>query len=180
VFVDMGTPQPMMLRAATIVEANDKTWYGTGLFIPNPHAVVFVDDVADAGSLLEAPSVVPEGAWPEGANVEFVVRRGEHHIAMRVFERGVGETQSCGTGACAAAVVAMMQDRDAQVDSKHVAMTYRVDVPGGTLHVTWRADDHVVLSGPTAVVAHGLLDLSASGLGLAALRPSKDLYDNPE
>lgn len=173
--VDMGVPQPMLLRVATVVSTGENTWHATGLFMPNPHAVVFVDDVAEAGPLLDAPSVEPRGAWPDGANVEFVVQRGDKHIAMRVFERGVGETQSCGTGACAAAVVSMMRDGVDQVDSRHEALTYRVDVPGGTLHVTWRADDHVVLSGPTAVVAHGLLDLSAGGLGLAALRPPQGL-----
>jgi diaminopimelate epimerase len=165
----------MLLRAATVVSANDQNWYATGLFMPNPHAVVFVDDVADAGALLDAPRVEPVGAWPDGANVEFVVRQGPEHIALRVFERGVGETQSCGTGACAAAVVAMMQDGASPVDSKYVAMTYRVDVPGGTLHVTWRADDHVVLNGPTAVVAHGLFDLSANGPLASALRPTQGL-----
>ncbi len=175
VAVDMGAPEPMRVRVATIVAANDHTWSDSGLFMPNPHAVVFVDDTAEAGSLLEAPTVEPSGAWPEGANVEFVVRKGPRHIAMRVFERGVGETQSCGTGACAAAVVTMIQDGLSAIESRHEAVTYRVDVPGGTLHVTWRADDHVVLTGPTAVVAHGLLDLSASGLGAAALRPKQGL-----
>jgi diaminopimelate epimerase len=173
--VDMGRPEGLKLRVATVVAVGDATWYATGIFMPNPHAVVFVDDVAEAGSLLESPSVEPAGAWPDGANVEFVVRKGPEHIAMRVFERGVGETQSCGTGACAAAVAAMMKDGRSPVESNYVAMTYRVDVPGGTLHVTWRADDHVVLNGPTAVVAHGLLDLSANGLGAAALRPTQGL-----
>jgi diaminopimelate epimerase len=180
VSVDMGIPEHMMLRVATVVATNDRTWHASGLFMPNPHAVVFVDDVNEAGPLTEAPAVEPQGAWPHGANVEFVVPRGERHIAMRVYERGVGETLSCGTGACAAAVVSMIRDGFGPVDSRHEALTYRVDVPGGTLHVTWRADDHVVLSGPTAVVADGHLDLSASGLGLAALRPPKDLYGNDQ
>jgi diaminopimelate epimerase len=175
VAVDMGAPRPMLLRVATHVAANGHTWFGTGLFMPNPHVVVNVDDLSEPGNLLTAPDVVPSGAWPDGANVEFVVRRGDAHIAMRVHERGVGETLSCGTGACAAAVVSMMQDGFGEVDSRHEAVTYRVDVPGGTLHVMWRADDHVVLSGPTAVVAHGFLDLSASGPFAGAFTASKGL-----
>jgi diaminopimelate epimerase len=121
----------------------------------NPHAVAFVSDLSDAGSLLEPPTHDP-AVYPEGVNVEFVVRRGERHIAMRVHERGSGETRSCGTGASAAAVAAAVaaDDRPAGTD-----VAYRVDVPGGTLTVTWTADDRVLLTGPAVVVARGTTDL---------------------
>ncbi len=75
---------------------------------------------------------------------------------MRVHERGSGETRSCGTGACAAMVATAVaaDDRPAGRD-----VAYRVDVPGGTLTVTWTADDRVLLTGPAVVVASGRTDL---------------------
>jgi diaminopimelate epimerase len=118
----------------------------------NPHAVVFVDDLADAGPLDVAP--VTEPAFASGVNVEFVVARGPRHIAMRVHERGVGETRSCGTGACAAMVAAAR--RDGAVDES--ATSYVVDVPGGRLVVAGRPDGHVELTGPAVLVASGTVD----------------------
>ena len=79
---------------------------------------------------------------------------------MRVHERGSGETRSCGTGACAAMVAAAEAagDRpDTGAEPRDVA--YRVDVPGGTLTVTWTADDRVLLTGPAVIVASGQTDL---------------------
>jgi diaminopimelate epimerase len=77
-----------------------------------------------------------------------VVRRiGDAHIAMRVHERGVGESMSCGTGACAAAVAAM--------DMAGVRTSYDVDVPGGRLVVEWQPDGEVLLTGPAVLVAEG-------------------------
>ena len=75
---------------------------------------------------------------------------------MRVHERGSGETRSCGTGACAVMVAAALADgtRTPGTDT-----TYRVDVPGGTLAVTWTADDRVLLTGPAVLVARGTTDL---------------------
>ena len=72
--------------------------------------------------------------YPDGVNVEFVVRRGPQHVAMRVHERGSGETRSCGTGACAVMVAGALADGAAR------NTPYRVDVPGGTLQVTWTDD----------------------------------------
>ena len=88
--------------------------------------------------------------------MEFVVHRGDRHVAMRVHERGSGETRSCGTGACAVMVAAALADgaRPAGTD-----VAYRVDVPGGTLTVTWTADDRVLLTGRAVIVARGTTDL---------------------
>jgi diaminopimelate epimerase len=72
---------------------------------------------------------------------------------MRVHERGAGETRSCGTGACAVAVVAALQD-DAPRGT-----AYRVDVPGGTLSIVWTDDDRILMTGPAVLVAEGLTDL---------------------
>jgi diaminopimelate epimerase len=114
--------------------------------------VVFVDSLDEAGPLLEEPGYDRE-VFPEGANVEFVVRRGDQHVAMRVHERGSGETRSCGTGACAAMVAT------AAVDGVERGTPYTVDVPGGTLEVVWTAEDRVLLSGPAVLVAEGVTDL---------------------
>ena len=92
-------------------------------------------------------------AYPEGVNVEFVVRRGAAHVAMRVHERGSGETRSCGTGAGAVMVAA------AVADGAERPAAYRVDVPGGTLTVTWTEDDRVLLTGPAVIVARGTTSL---------------------
>jgi diaminopimelate epimerase len=119
----------------------------------NPHAVVFVADLDDAGDLLTAPPVTPPTAYPEGVNVEFVVDRGPRHVAMRVHERGSGETRSCGTGACAVMVAA------ARRDGAELPATYTVDVPGGRLVITERADGGVEMTGPALIVAHGDVDL---------------------
>ncbi|WSJ43154.1 diaminopimelate epimerase [Streptomyces sp. NBC_01317] len=123
----------------------------------NPHAVTFVDDLAHAGTLLTAPAVTPATAYPDGVNVEFVVGRGPNHVAMRVHERGSGETRSCGTGACAVAVAAARRDGvDPAVTGEPV--TYTVDLPGGRLVVTERPDGGIEMTGPAVIVAEGHLE----------------------
>jgi diaminopimelate epimerase len=148
VIVDMGVaafPDADDIK----VTVGDRSWPAVAVDMGNPHAVVLVDDLAHAGSLREPPVVDP--IFPEGVNVEFVTRRGDGHLAMRVHERGVGETRSCGTGACAAMLVAARRAQAAAPTS------YLVDVPGGRLVVTRRNDDHVELSGPAVLVASGEL-----------------------
>ena len=150
---DMGSPR---LLGHSKVAVPGRAWRARHVDMGNPHAVAFVDDLADAGTLLEAPEH-DAATYPHGVNVEFVVRRGERHLAMRVHERGSGETRSCGTGACAVMVAAADADGVSAPPADDV--TYRVDVPGGTLHVTWTADDRVLLAGPAVVVARGTTDL---------------------
>ena len=146
---DMGRPRVL---GTTRVGVGARTWDATHVDMGNPHAVAFVDDLAEAGPLREAPTHDP-ATYPSGVNVEFVVRRGERHVAMRVHERGSGETRSCGTGACAVVVAAALADGVANPPPADVA--YRVDVPGGTLTVTWTAGDRVLLTGPAVLVAEG-------------------------
>ncbi len=145
VTVDMGTPQ---LLGRTEVGVGGRRWPATHVDVGNPHAVAFVDDLADAGGLAVAPDH-DAAVYPDGVNVEFVVRRGEHHVAMRVHERGSGETRSCGTGACAVAVAT------AAADGAERGTPYRVDLPGGTLTITWLDDGRVLMAGPALVVARG-------------------------
>ena len=148
---DMGTPT---LLGETLISVGHLELGARHVDMGNPHAVAFVDSLDEAGPLLAPPGHDP-AVYPDGVNVEFVVRRGERHVAMRVHERGSGETRSCGTGACAVMVATAAADgvsRDADV-------AYRVDVPGGTLTVTWTVDDRVLLTGPAVVVASGETDL---------------------
>ena len=116
--------------------------------VGNPHAVVFVDDLAVL-DLRTAPEV-PAEAFPEGVNVEFVRELGPGHIALRVHERGVGETRSCGTGT----VAAVAATRVHAGDTSPLPVTYRVDVPGGEVEVEL-TEDLAYLTGPAVIVAHG-------------------------
>ena len=95
------------IHGETKVSVDGRSWSAVHVDVGNPHAVVMVDDLAEAGRLWDEPAYDAE-LYPEGVNVEFVVRRGREHIAMRVHERGSGETRSCGTGACAAAVAVII------------------------------------------------------------------------
>ena len=142
---DMGSPE---VFDESKVAVGERSWAATHVSMGNPHAVAFVDSLEDAGPLLESPTY-DAGDYPHGVNIEFVVRRGERHVAMRVFERGSGETRSCGTGACAVMVAA------ATADGAGRRSTYQVDVPGGELEVTWTEDDRVLLTGPAVIVASG-------------------------
>jgi diaminopimelate epimerase len=155
--IDMGTAE-FLDRADIMVRLSESEPAtagspAAGVLMPNPHAVTWVADVADAGPLRVAPSVTPGDAYPEGVNVEFVRVLAEDHLQMRVFERGVGETLSCGTGACAAAV-ATLRRSGRQPDGRRI----RVEVPGGTLVVSWHPDGTVELEGPAQIVARGEID----------------------
>ena len=117
----------------------------------NPHAVVFVDDVAEAGPLYGAPRLRPQSTYPQGVNVEFVAAAGPRRIEMRVHERGSGETRSCGTGACAAMVAA------ARRDGAEPGTSYEVRVPGGVLRIVEHEDGRIEMTGPAVLVATGEL-----------------------
>ncbi|GGO91478.1 diaminopimelate epimerase [Wenjunlia tyrosinilytica] len=140
-----------------VVAVGDRQWPVRSVNMGNPHAVAFVDDLAHAGDLLSAPRVTPEDAYPAGVNVEFVVDRGPGHVAMRVHERGSGETRSCGTGACAVMVAAARRDgRDPAATGRPA--TYTVDLPGGRLVITERVDGGIEMTGPAVIVARGEID----------------------
>ena len=130
----------------------------------NPHTVLAVarEDVLERADLTEAPVVEPHPS--HGTNVELVVPLGETtaddgtvvgHVRMRVHERGVGETPSCGTGACAAALAVRVWGGPDAPD------TYLVDVPGGTVRVRALPGGRVELAGPAVLVHAGEIDLAA-------------------
>ncbi|MFY9916574.1 MAG: diaminopimelate epimerase [Nocardioidaceae bacterium] len=144
--VDMGNPK---VAGDVTVSLNGHAMPGRKVDMGNPHAVLAVDDLASLGELSHSP-IFCSAEYPDGVNVEFVVRRGDRHLAMRVFERGSGETWSCGTGACAVVAAAISADPGADLPQ-----SYRLDVPGGTLTVTWDNDDHIHLKGDAVLVASG-------------------------
>ena len=135
---------------------------GLSADVGNPHTVVVLAQESDLerADLTRAPAVRPVPA--DGTNVELVVPLGEltgadgtvvGRVRMRVHERGVGETRSCGTGAVAAAAVVRAWGGAQAPD------VWLVDVPGGTVRVTLRADGHAELAGPAVLVAEASVDL---------------------
>lgn len=151
--IAMGSPRFPQLRAMPVVTTEKGSWNGSGVLMPNPHCVVQVSNTQDAGALLLAPDVAPLSVFPDGANVEFIAGQSASHIDMRTFERGVGETLSCGSGACAAATVW------AQQNALDTPWSIQVDVLGGTVFVDASAgvdaDLTLTLRGPARVVATG-------------------------
>ncbi|MFG2890607.1 diaminopimelate epimerase [Streptomyces sp. NPDC048248] len=146
------------------VTLDGRSWPARNVNMGNPHAVAFVEDLAHAGDLLSVPPFSPAAVYPDGVNIEFVADRGPRHVAMRVHERGSGETRSCGTGACAVAVATARRDG---VDPSETGtpVTYTVDVLGGSLSITELPDGTVEMTGPAVIVAEGTFEpdwLSAS------------------
>lgn len=125
----------------------------TDINMGNPHTVAFLPEglTVDDLDLSVRPRLSPE---PEGgSNIELVEIVGDHHVRMRVHERGVGETESCGTGAAAVGVAAALHTGDAS------RTPWRVDVPGGTVEIGWTDSNEVTLTGPAVLVADGTTTL---------------------
>jgi diaminopimelate epimerase len=161
--VDMGMPEfdveripmiggsgPRFVGEPFVVDG--RTWTATAVSMGNPHIVLFVDgdedlqaiDVERLGPLIERR---PE--FPNRTNVEFVKGVDDSTIHMRVWERGVGLTAACGTGACAALVACSLAGRTGR--SAEVAL------PGGSLDISWGADDRILMTGPATWVFDGEL-----------------------
>jgi diaminopimelate epimerase len=153
VTVDMGVPVFPATRGDVTVEVKGIPRPAVDVDMGNPHTVVFVDSTGDAGNLYEPPTISPQGSYPEGVNVEFAADVAPRHLAMRVYERGVGETRSCGTGACAVMIAAARRDGAAP------GTDYTVDVPGGRLRFVESADGRLAMTGPAVLV----FDLVAPG-----------------
>jgi diaminopimelate epimerase len=134
--VDMG---PVAVEAARrAVEIDGTRYEGAVAHVGNPHFVLFVDDPARAPLTTHGPRIERDASFPDRTNVEFVAVTGPDEVTMRVWERGVGETLSCGTGASATAVVAHRAQR--------VGNRVTVRVPGGDLLV--EVGETVRLGGP--------------------------------
>ena len=118
----------------------------------NPHAVTIVPDILTADVAQIGPQVESHASFPERVNAGFMQIIDEKNIRLRVFERGVGETMACGTGACAAAVSGIRRGL--------LSNQVKVELAGGALQIEWREGDVVWMTGPTAMVYEGRLDLS--------------------
>ena len=118
----------------------------------NPHAIFFVSDFAAFDLATIGPRLERHPMFPEKANISLAQVTARDHILLRVWERGVGVTQACGSAACAALVAATRDDlTDRQA---------RVTLPGGDLTIEWReADAHVLMTGPVALENETRLDL---------------------
>jgi diaminopimelate epimerase len=155
VSVDMGPPR-LDWREIPLAQAQDtraldvKLYDHPALSVPpgsvsmgNPHVTFFVADLAATPITEIGPVVERHPLFPEHVNVGFAQVEARDRIRLRVWERGAGLTKACGTGACAALVAAARRDL---VDR---AATLVLD--GGELFIDWRADDHVIMTGPAAV-----------------------------
>lgn len=150
--VSMGRADALNYPSEVTVQFGDESVTVIAMDLPNPHAVAFVDDLDALPDQLPAPGL-PASVFPAGANLELVQVLNDAGSAarMRVFERGVGETLSCGTGACAAAVAVL-----GSVGRQEGAVA--MNVPGGQLSIELGADGAVTLTGPAVIVMEGHLD----------------------
>ena len=140
-------------QSVVVTAADGAEFKALTVDVGNPHAVSFVDDL-DVLQLHAPPRWDPAEEFPDGVNLEFVRQLGAHHIGMRVYERGVGETHSCGTGTVAAAAAARFHDQDLTP----LPVTYRVETLGGSVEVELTQHE-AYLTGPAVLVAHGELAL---------------------
>jgi diaminopimelate epimerase len=152
VSVDMGLPQLDEPLERTLHVLGKDVEMST-LSVGNPHAVLRVADAKAAPVERLGPSIENHPHFPNRTNVGFMQVVARNHIVLRVFERGAGETQACGTGACAAVAVGVRRgwlDREV-----------RVDLPGGTALVSWAGPGQPIwLTGPADTVYTGSVDLT--------------------
>lgn len=145
--------RPVLGAEPVTVTVGERSWPATRVDVGNPHAVAMVGaaDVLAALDLASEPARTPASSFPNGVNFEFVDEVGPCHVRMRVYERGVGETWSCGTGTVAVA---------SAVAASHGVTegTWTVEVPGGVVEVELR-DGQAWLTGPAVIVARGVVTL---------------------
>ena len=129
------------------LQANGQEWKGTGVSMGNPHFVIFVEDINKIDLPTVGPALETHIAFPRKTNVEFVQKIDEHTLRMRVWERGVGITQACGTGACATLVASVL--------TKHTGKQARILLDGGELAIEWNKNGNVLMTGPAQKVFDG-------------------------
>jgi diaminopimelate epimerase len=163
VTVDMGAPK-LMWNEVPLAKAADTNMFhlnvdgtnhvASAVSVGNPHVVLFVDDadaapVASLGARIETHPM-----FPQRTNVEFVSVHRDDKLRMRVWERGVGITSACGTGACATAVAAFRRGLTGR--------KVEILLDGGTMQIELReSDDHVLMTGPATLVFTGDINLEA-------------------
>ena len=161
VTVDMGAPRlepadiPFQAPARAVtypLEVDGRGVEISAVSMGNPHAVLRVDSVATAPVAELGPQIEHHPRFPRRVNVGFMEVVDAHHIRLRVFERGAGETLACGTGACAAVVAGRLQGLLAEKVS--------VSLPGGDLMVSWQSEGTpVLMTGPATCVFEGRIQL---------------------
>lgn len=159
--IDMGAPR-LDWRDIPVSEACDTLHLPlstdglsdpVGVNMGNPHAVFFVEDAEAVPVQQVGPRLEHAPLFPERANISFVQVLGRDRMRFRVWERGVGVTRACGTGACAALVAAVRRELTDR--------TATLLLDGGPLSISWAENDHVLMSGPASLSFTGHLDLSA-------------------
>ena len=156
--VDMGAPRfdwdaiplayPMDTRALPL--AWDELASPAAVNVGNPHVVFIVDHAADVDLDSLGPRIENDPAFPDRVNVGIAEVTGPNSLSLRVWERGTGITRACGTGACAAAVVA--------IRARRVAAPVTVTLPGGHLVIEWNAGETIRMTGPATHVFTGDVD----------------------
>lgn len=159
--IDMGQPElapemiPTTMGGTQVYECPVDTPWGevriTAVSMGNPHAIIWVDDVETAPVETVGPFLERSPLFPKGTNVEFAQLVDDATIRVRVWERGVGETLACGTGACATSVAGTLSCR--------IGRESIIELPGGDLRIRWHEDEHVYLTGSAAFSFAGTVDL---------------------
>jgi len=134
------------------IDIDNQNYQISALSVGNPHAVIQVEDIDTAAVKNIGPLIQTQSQFPESVNVGFMQIVDRQNIRLRVYERGVGETQACGSGACAAAVAAIQQNLvDASVN---------IELLGGALRIEWQGQGQpILMTGPAETVFHGKIKL---------------------
>ncbi len=159
--VDMGVPSTVPERIPFITETTSTVYRVAvgdhevelvAVSLGNPHAVMFVDSVSNAPVTTLGPLLASHAQFPQGANVGFCQVVDSGFARLRVFERGVGETRACGTGACAAAVAGMLTGRFGE--------RVKISLPGGKIKIKWAGPGQpLYMFGPACLVYQGHIDV---------------------
>jgi diaminopimelate epimerase len=159
--VDMGIPQLLpdnipfhadKQQAVYTLEYEQQAIQLSAVSMGNPHAVIVVNTIATAPVTTLGAAIESHSSFPQRVNVGFMQVINRNHIQLRVFERGVGETRACGTGACAAAIAGQLRN----LLDQHVTVT----LPGGILSIEWQGKNSpVMMTGPAQTVFTGSITL---------------------
>ena len=155
VTVDMGKaiPSDEMTLTADGNTADAVTVRCIPVSVGNPHAVIFVEDIASAPLTTLGPVIEHHKNFPDGVNVEFVQVLSDHELRMRVWERGSGVTMACGTGACASVMAALSKGY------VPYGVPVQVHLDGGTLTIQISEDNTVIMTGPAEIIYEGETEL---------------------
>jgi diaminopimelate epimerase len=147
--VDMG--KPVVADDTLTVTANSEDFTGRVVSMGNPHFVILVDEVSKTDVVKTGGSIEKNPAFPDRTNVEFVQLLNSERVRMRVFERGSGVTQACGTGACATVAACVK----AGITSEKA----EVIMDGGSLTIEWHPGENLYMTGSATKVFDGVIEV---------------------